>query len=112
MSSDLIQDFKKIIQQIYGARLAKVILYGSYARGDFHAESDIDFLVVLKDSYIKPFQELRKMNEYLYDLQLKYEMIISHQPTTLQHYEQTDTLFYRTIRKEGIEIYSRHWRIF
>ena len=44
------------------------------------------------------------MNEYLYDLQLKYEMIISHQPTTLERYQQNDTLFYRTVRKEGIEI--------
>ncbi len=104
MNLELIQDFKKIIQQIYGTRLAKIILYGSYARGDFHAESDIDFLVVLNDAQIKSFQELRKMNEYLYDLQLKHEMIISHQPTTLQRYQQNDTLFYRTIREEGIEV--------
>ncbi|MFN0014530.1 MAG: nucleotidyltransferase domain-containing protein [Saprospiraceae bacterium] len=43
------QAVKAELQRLYGDRLAKVILYGSYARGDFHEESDIDFLVVLKD---------------------------------------------------------------
>ena len=57
MNLELIQEFKKTIQQIYGSRLAKIVLYGSYARGDFHTESDIDFLVVLKDTEIKSFHE-------------------------------------------------------
>lgn len=104
MIKSLIDEFKQTIKSLYGSRLAKIVLYGSYARGDFGAESDIDFLVILHDSHIKTFQELRKMNEYVYDLQLKYDILISHQPTTLKRYEQTDTLFYRLIRKEGIEI--------
>jgi predicted nucleotidyltransferase len=44
--------FKEIMQELYGERLSKIILYGSYARGDFHEESDIDFLVVLNDEEI------------------------------------------------------------
>ena len=35
------------IQKIYGAHLKSVILYGSYARGDYTPDSDID---IMKDS--------------------------------------------------------------
>lgn len=67
----LTADFKQAMQDLYGDRLANVILYGSYARGDFYAESDVDFMVVLKDSerkrYAKEFllyteAYLRKQN--------------------------------------------------
>lgn len=44
----LTAEFKQAMQELYGDRLANVILYGSYARGDFHAESDVDFRIVLK----------------------------------------------------------------
>lgn len=34
-------------QQTFGKRLDSVILYGSYARGDYDAESDIDVMVLV-----------------------------------------------------------------
>ena len=45
----LSQEVKQALTELYGERLDRVILYGSYARGDFHAESDVDYLVVLRD---------------------------------------------------------------
>ena len=39
----VIKDFTETMKNHYGARLSKIILYGSYARGDFNEESDIDF---------------------------------------------------------------------
>ena len=47
-------DLKRIIdsicqfsQNLFAAKLDKIILYGSYARGDFDEESDIDVMVVV-----------------------------------------------------------------
>lgn len=40
----------------FGSKLDAVILYGSYARGDFDAESDIDIMVRVKLSQ----QDLKK----------------------------------------------------
>ena len=33
------------LRGLYGARLRKVLLFGSWARGDAHPESDIDLLI-------------------------------------------------------------------
>ena len=39
---------ERIVEQF---RPEKIILFGSHARGDEHAESDIDLLVVMPDEY-------------------------------------------------------------
>ncbi|MCD8077155.1 MAG: nucleotidyltransferase domain-containing protein, partial [Lachnospiraceae bacterium] len=35
------------VRQIYGNHLRKIILYGSYARGDFREDSDVDVMILL-----------------------------------------------------------------
>lgn len=35
------------IKKIYGSHLKQVILYGSYARGDFGPDSDVDIMILL-----------------------------------------------------------------
>ncbi|PYU20599.1 MAG: hypothetical protein DMG30_20565 [Acidobacteria bacterium] len=44
----LLKELKEALQGIYGSRLRGLYLYGSYARGDEVAESDVDVLVVLE----------------------------------------------------------------
>lgn len=98
------QAVKTELQTLYGGRLAKLILYGSYARGDQHEGSDIDFLVILKDDDIKTGAELRFMNSALFDLELYFNTVISAHPTTLKRYNSSDYLFYQNVRREGIEV--------
>jgi len=40
--------FRTALAEIYGDRLERVVLYGSRARGDAHAESDYDVAVFLR----------------------------------------------------------------
>ncbi len=100
----LIADFKKTVSDYYGERLAKIILYGSYARGDFHEESDIDFLVVLRDGEISAFREIDAMNDPLFELNLKFKTMISFVPTTMENFRHSKMPLYFSIRQEGREI--------
>jgi uncharacterized protein len=102
--NNLTQAVKTELQSLYGARLAKLILYGSHARGDQHEGLDIDFLVVLKDDEIKTGSELRYMNSALYDLELQFSTTISAHPTTLGRLDTSDYLFFQNVRREGIEV--------
>jgi predicted nucleotidyltransferase len=49
----------KAAKESLGEKLDKVILYGSYARGDFTDESDIDIMVIA-DISIKELQIIEK----------------------------------------------------
>ena len=49
----VIKDFTKTMKNHYGDRLSKIILYGSYVRGDFNEEADTDFMVVIKDEEVR-----------------------------------------------------------
>ena len=35
------------VRKIYGSHLKSVILYGSYARGDYTKDSDIDIMILV-----------------------------------------------------------------
>ena len=52
---NLITEYVTAVKKIYGNHLKQVILYGSYARGDYTKDSDVDImlLVDLDDAYRK-----------------------------------------------------------
>lgn len=95
---------KTELTKLYGDRFAKLILFGSYARGDNREDSDIDFLVVLHDDVIRPGAEIRSMSKPLSKLDMQFGTFISAQPTTLKKLEQSDYIFYQNVRREGVEI--------
>jgi uncharacterized protein len=41
--------FRKALGDMYGSKIERVVLFGSRARGDAHAESDYDVAVFLRD---------------------------------------------------------------
>ena len=42
----IINNFIEELQTILGKRIKKVMLYGSYARGDYNNNSDIDIMIL------------------------------------------------------------------
>lgn len=64
------------LRRLYGDRLRRVLLFGSWARGDAHPESDIDLLVVL-DRVDSPWDELERMDEILDRHSVQNETVVS-----------------------------------
>ena len=67
------------LRALYGGRLRRVILFGSWARGDAHPDSDIDLLVVL-DRVASPWDELRRMDGVLWRHSYRNSTVISAVP--------------------------------
>ncbi|MCU0390175.1 MAG: nucleotidyltransferase domain-containing protein, partial [Thermoflexibacter sp.] len=98
------QQFKKTMQELYGDRLAKIVLYGSYARGDFHEESDIDFLVVLNDETIEKFKEIDYMRKKINRMEDELNIFISVNPMISESFNHAKTPFLHFVRKEGVVV--------
>lgn len=97
-------EYKAILRDLYGNELAELVLFGSYARGDQHEESDVDFAIVFHNPEIRPSAELFKTSPVASRLSLKYGLMISSLPVSLHKKETSMQGVYREIRKEGVVI--------
>lgn len=61
--SNLLERYIGEVKKVFGGSLRQVILYGSYARGDYREDSDVDVMILvdLTDMEIKEYQ--RKLSE-------------------------------------------------
>ena len=50
---DLIEQYIEAVKKIYGSHVRQIILYGSYARGDFRSDLDVDIMILLDLSYFE-----------------------------------------------------------
>ena len=91
------------IRETYGDRLAGIVLYGSVARGDDGPESDIDLLVLIEGEY-DLWEEIGRLVDLLYPLQLESERLISATPARAEHYRTGATMLYRNVIEEGIAL--------
>ena len=49
----LIDQYVEEIKRIYGSHVKQIILYGSYARGDFRPDSDVDIMIMVDMSELE-----------------------------------------------------------
>jgi predicted nucleotidyltransferase len=104
--SNIIQDFAKSVRKMMGNSLDSVIVYGSYARGDYSELSDIDvmLLVSLGEEEIKEISD--QISDLAFDFMMKYGVDISPVITNIEHFNYwVDNLpYYRNVRDEGVRL--------
>ncbi|ADB38864.1 nucleotidyltransferase domain-containing protein [Spirosoma linguale] len=98
----IVREFKAALQDLYGDRLGDVVLYGSYARGDYDDESDIDLMILLNDEDVNTYAEIRKIIDIEVQLLLRYGLAISPLPVSYRKYKTSAGGVYREARKEGL----------
>jgi predicted nucleotidyltransferase len=47
--SEALARFARAVRDRFGSRVSEIVLFGSYARGEAHEDSDVDVLVVVDD---------------------------------------------------------------
>jgi predicted nucleotidyltransferase len=97
----ILTEFKHELSSLYGARLKDVILFGSHARGEAHAGSDIDVMVVLRGE-VAPGREIDAMIDIITDLNLKYDVLLSVVPMAEEKYLRRNSPLLLNVRREGI----------
>ena len=103
---DIMQEFAKSVRKMLGNSLDSVIVYGSYARGDYSELSDIDvmLLVSLGEEGIKKISD--QISDLAFDFMMKYGVDISPVITNTDHFNYwVDNLpYYRNVRDEGVRL--------
>ena len=69
----LIEQYIAEIKKIYGAHLRKVILYGSYARGDFRSDSDVDIMILFDISDVELKAYSQQLSYMTYDSRIVFK---------------------------------------
>ena len=98
----LLREFKQALSELYGERLASLVLYGSVARHEETEDSDVDVLVVLKGKTISHFDEIRQMGDAKFELLLKFDELVSVVPMMHDDFLHRESPLLRNVRREGI----------
>jgi predicted nucleotidyltransferase len=97
----LLAELKTGLKKLYGERLTRLYLYGSYARGDFREGSDLDVMIVL-DNYKSYWDELVRSAELASDLSLEYDVTVSRMIMTEEQWKKGDLPVLVNVRAEGV----------
>ena len=102
----LLKKISDIYRSVYGDQLVRVVLYGSYARGDYADDSDLDVVALVHGDRKKLQDQLRTVWDQTCDLELEYEMVLSPAVIPYEEFEKyrEDIPYYRNIANEGVTV--------
>ena len=102
----ILAQVSELTKAVFPQQGSETILYGSYARGDFDSESDVDILVLADvprgelHRYKPPFLRLSS------ELGLAHDLLITITLKDRETFERylSAVPFYQTIRREGVSL--------
>ena len=98
--------FAQNVRKLIGKNLSKILVYGSYARGDYNENSDIDIMILtsLPKNKIEPIEDA--LYDIAFDFMMEYEIQISVIVKNEEHFKYWlgALPFYDNVEREGIEI--------
>lgn len=106
MLTEILDKVVLFSKDIFKDKLTDVILFGSYARGDFDEESDIDILVVANLLPEEMTSYRSKLDSICGEMLFDYGVLVSIIEKDYDTYNRYSQIlpFYKNIAKEGVKI--------
>jgi predicted nucleotidyltransferase len=98
----ILKRFRAALDEIYGDRLERVMLFGSRARGDAREDSDYDVAVFL-DDFVDRWQEVDRMVPVVTDIVEETGAVIHPMPYPAGYYRERTSLM-QEVRGDGVDL--------
>ena len=104
----------EIIECLAPLHLQKIILFGSYAYGTPHQDSDLDLLVVTDEDFMPANYKEKsaiylKVATHLRNLERKIPIdLIVHTRSMYGKFTELNSMFCRKIKRDGVVLYDKH----
>jgi predicted nucleotidyltransferase len=98
----ILKRFRAALEEIYGDRIERVVLFGSRARGEAREDSDYDVAVFLKDLTDR-WQEMNRLADLSTDILEETGEFIHAMPYRAGSYKDRTPLMHE-IRTDGINL--------
>jgi len=99
----LLAELKVRLQEFYGERLVKLVLFGSRARGDYEPESDIDVLAVFRIS-AEELDNLPYPTDIIMDILDRTDLLVSVIEIDEDRFLNRQGPLLRNVRREGVVV--------
>ena len=89
-------------------RIEEVWLFGSYARGDFRPDSDVDIMILLDMSDLELKAYAQQLSYMTYDFNMDNDLDIKPIAKSEAHFKKwiVNYPFYSNVYKEGVVLYG------
>lgn len=93
-------------RSVYGNNIDRILLYGSYARGDNTDDSDIDIVAIVRGDRMDLQKKLKDLWSYSAEIGLENDVVISPTVIPYDEFESYKEIlpYYMNINKEGLVI--------
>ena len=108
LNENLREIYVEAVKKIYGSHVRQIILYGSYARGDFRPDSDVDIMILVDISNLELKVYAQQFSYMTYDFNMDHDTDIKPIAKSEAHFNKwiVNYPFYSNIHKEGVVLYG------
>lgn len=99
-----LKSFAEDLRSLFGDRVEKILLYGSYARGEEAPGSDVDLAVLLTEKRREDRKKAQELaEEWMQETELRFSVRVFEEDEFEEKVEEGYS-FHTNVKKEGVEI--------
>ncbi len=104
----IVTDFANDMEDIFKKDLSRVVVYGSYARGDYTENSDVDVMVLVKTQEDNICNYRDQVSDCAFEYLMTYGVDISPVIKNVNHFNYwvNNLPYYRNVQKEGVVVHA------
>ena len=85
---NILKEFEQCMRNVFKEDFCKILVYGSYARGDYNENSDVDVMILVNTPLEKINSYYDQVSDCAFDFMMKYGIDISPVIKNVEHFNK------------------------